>query len=341
MDSSTLASIIIAIIAALASTLSVYFTYYTTRQSEDRATEAEINKQLMKYSQPLLISAFDFQARLYELVDYPISSRALECAEGREDLFKFTCYRLARFLASSYILRETTHFLSMRSKPKDRTVSRLWHREKDQQQSKPYPTDEEKPAPKPAKPKPKTPRNLPLDENTAVLRDLLYKIDDELDRRRDASGRNYGVFPSSRLLISERMLIRPDPTSDRPSTDIQIKDWTTFLSEWDASFREPCAWFVSWLETFIEERKSGVLDNPKRKALTGHRRRRDDHFRCLQHLLCDLVYYCDIRKVYNKEGAGDYERCRPSCDCDCTRCGDTEVGERHKSRLGDGDFSEE
>ena len=41
---------------------------------------------IYKYGQPLLVAAYELQAQLYELFQYPISKAPLEWKEGLQDL---------------------------------------------------------------------------------------------------------------------------------------------------------------------------------------------------------------------------------------------------------------
>jgi len=68
------------------------------------ARKQTVSNLTEKYSQPLLVAAYDLQYRLYALVEYPISRQALEKEQGLEDLKIFTCYLLAQYLALNYVL---------------------------------------------------------------------------------------------------------------------------------------------------------------------------------------------------------------------------------------------
>lgn len=341
MDSSTISSIVIAIIAALVSVLSLFFSYLTTRAAESRSARAKLDKQLKKYSQPLLIAAFDLQARLYELLEYPITDEALKRSEGEEDLKVFTCFRLARFLAAAWILRETTCFLSMQSTTKQNWWDYLSSRTL--RTHRVTTTDEEQRngVQRDAKDK-VAPVTIEIDTSASKIRDLLYKIDDELDRRRDANGQNYGIFPGARLLVAERMVLRfdgkgaegDDSKKEQEEVDeMKVKNWDAFRREWGTNFEEPCSWFLEWIAVYIDQRRRGVLEW---KSRPGETTREDDHLRCLQHLLVDVVRYCDLRGLYDSAGAGEYRLCRRAYDCDCSQCGPNyTVGRRHESRKHD------
>lgn len=359
MDSSTISSIIIAVIAALVSVLSLFFTYFVSRAAESRNAAAKLDRQLKKFSQPLLIAAFDLQARLYELLQYPITDKALNTDEGIEDLWKFTCYRLARYLAAAWVLRETTYFLSMQPPTeaswwdslfatilnKNQGTRRVYRVKSTSWVRQSTETDRDQVEAQRDAEINVAPVTVEIDTSASKIRDLLYKIDDELDRRRDSEGQNYGVFPGARLLISERMIETPSPTAGEVSIkreedegeEMKVKNWDTFRREWDSHFKEPCGWFLEWLTVFVEQRRAGILDPENNVGFHG---RKDDHFRNLQHLLVDVVRYCDLRGLYNSAGAGEYRWCEPrAIACDCTRCRpNTYVGARHDSRKFDAEM---
>jgi xanthosine utilization system XapX-like protein len=71
-----------------------------------------VSDLIEKYSQPLLVAAYDLQQRLYDLAKFPISRRHLTKPEGLQDLKIFTCYLLAQYLAYTYILRTKLGYLS-------------------------------------------------------------------------------------------------------------------------------------------------------------------------------------------------------------------------------------
>lgn len=79
---------------------------------ETRLEEKELTTLTEKYSQPLMVAAYELQARLYELLEYPISKEHLETREGLEDIKIFTCYVFARFLAWTHILKSKTQYFS-------------------------------------------------------------------------------------------------------------------------------------------------------------------------------------------------------------------------------------
>lgn len=355
MDASTISSIIIAIIAALVSILSVLFSYFTARAAESRSERAKLDRQLKKYSQPLLIAAFDLQARLYEILELPISDLALKSPEGIEDLWVFTCFRLARFLAAAWILREATHFLSMQTTPQESwwgwwrswfanvalgggKSRNVYHVKNAAPTQRRIITDEERvDGPQRVSTKRAPPASVEIDTSASKIRDLLYKIDDELDRRRDEHGQNYGIFPGARLLVAERMVVEVDGADedDEKGDELKAKNWDAFRKEWETEFMEPCSFFLKWIDAFIEQRQKGELD----KGIPGKVRRKDDHLRCLQHLLVDVVRYCDLRGLYDSGGAGEYILCQKSLDCDCSTCAPhLTITDRNQSREEDAEM---
>ncbi|KAH7393091.1 hypothetical protein BKA66DRAFT_439202 [Pyrenochaeta sp. MPI-SDFR-AT-0127] len=212
-----------------------------------------------KYSQPLLVAAYDLQQRLYDLVEYPISRQHLSTPEGLDDLKIFTCYLLAQYLAYTYILRTKTGYLSFS-------------------------------------------KDLKLKQ----MRNMMYMIDEELDRRRDATGRNVGVWPAARILISERMIIRENEMNDAldGGFGVEVKGYGQFYKEWAKEFREPMGYFCEWIDLMLEGR---VYRKPNNDA----------PMRCLQHLLVDLVGFLDHDRAYITQGPEKLKCNKSSVDCDC------------------------
>ncbi|CAK1362629.1 unnamed protein product [Cercospora beticola] len=220
-----------------------------------------------KYSQPLLVAAYDLQQRLFALVEYPISRQHVSTEEGVNDLKIFTCYLLAQYMVYCNILRTKTGYLS-----------------------------------------------FTRDTKLKDLRNMMYVIDQELDQRRDTigDGANVGVWPGSRLIISERMII---PGSRRDVNELldggfglEVKGYDQFLSEWKENFQQPMGFFCQWIDDMLEGRV-------KRKPYW------DAAFRCLQHLLVDLIMNLDTKAAYRPD---DTER-MPLCEasgrgCDCQTC---------------------
>jgi hypothetical protein len=144
--------IVVAAIGLLGSLLGIYMSYRSQKEIdlEMRGYEAKLNETLEthkgevtkkidenkiqldheqtvsiltdKYSQPLLVAAYDLQQRLYELLEFPISRQHLTKPDGLQDIKIFTCFLLAQYLAYTYILRTKLGYLSF---VKDERLIRL------------------------------------------------------------------------------------------------------------------------------------------------------------------------------------------------------------------------
>ncbi|KAF2125480.1 hypothetical protein P153DRAFT_251036, partial [Dothidotthia symphoricarpi CBS 119687] len=108
--------IVVAAIGLLGTLVSLAFSLRADRkvkrlelQAEHSQTVADLTE---KYSQPILVAAYDLQQRLYELVEYPISRQHLSKVDGLDDLKIYTCYLLAQYLVFTHILRTQTGYLS-------------------------------------------------------------------------------------------------------------------------------------------------------------------------------------------------------------------------------------
>ena len=241
-----------------------------------------------KYSQPLLVAAYDLQQRLYELVEYPISRQHISMDEGLDDIKLFTCYLLAQYLVFAHILRTKTGYLSFSQEPKMK-----------------------------------------------LLRSIMYMIDEELDRRRNSiTNRNYGVWPASRILVSERMIVSETETNDTLGDvgggfGIKVKGFDDFKKAWTAEFQQPMHYFCEWIDGMLDGR---LCEKPWS----------DTAMRCLQHLLVDLVAVLDRGIAYIPEDPEKLKCERSAVDCDCQGDGCRDGGSldealltRQESRLND------
>jgi len=95
VEASIIVSIAVAVLSLIGTIAVAAISYLRERRKDDK----EIAVLAAKYSQPLMIAAYELQARLYELLEYPISREHVETVEGLEDIKIFTCYRFAQFLA--------------------------------------------------------------------------------------------------------------------------------------------------------------------------------------------------------------------------------------------------
>ena len=138
MDAATVVSIILAIVSLLGTVAVAIVGHISNKslakeagkaaieqdnKSQELAHNYELLKQelqdrketealIYKYGQPLLVAAYELQARLYELCQYPISKAHLESKEGLQDLKQYTCYKIAQYFAWSHILRMKAQFFS-------------------------------------------------------------------------------------------------------------------------------------------------------------------------------------------------------------------------------------
>lgn len=118
-----IAPIIVAIISLVGSFLSVLLSWHSLK-----LTRKEIVSNLTdKYSHPIIIAAYDLQQRLFDLVEYPISRQHLEKPEGLQDLKKFTCYLLARYLVAVHIMRTNTGYLCFSTNPEEKALRKIMY----------------------------------------------------------------------------------------------------------------------------------------------------------------------------------------------------------------------
>jgi hypothetical protein len=83
------------------------------------------------------------------------------------------------------------------------------------------------------------------DDEVKEMRKIMYMIDEELDRRRDAAGMNIGVWPAARILICERMILNNKDVNNAldGGFGVGVKGFNQFREEWDKNFKEPMGYF--------------------------------------------------------------------------------------------------
>jgi hypothetical protein len=122
-DTTAIFSIVIAVISFLGTLIVAIIGYVANSRANKRkearekeaaeaAEKARIDTLSDTYALPLMVVAYELQARLYELVEYPISKEHLVMKEGLEDIKIFTCYRFARLLAWTHIIKIRTQYFA-------------------------------------------------------------------------------------------------------------------------------------------------------------------------------------------------------------------------------------
>ncbi|KAH7395049.1 hypothetical protein DE146DRAFT_658964 [Phaeosphaeria sp. MPI-PUGE-AT-0046c] len=144
------------------------------------------------------------------------------------------------------------------------------------------------------------------DARLQSIRKIMYMIDEELDRRRDAEGNNVGVWPAARILVGERMMAVPSEVNAAldGGLGVQVKGWDQFRKEYNEGFREPMGYFCEWIDLMLEGRKT--------KQPTW-----DAPLRCMQHLLVDLVDFLDKDGAYTDDEVDDLKCAQSQVMCDC------------------------
>ncbi|RYN67874.1 hypothetical protein AA0118_g1467 [Alternaria tenuissima] len=121
------------------------------------------------------------------------------------------------------------------------------------------------------------------DEELKKVGTLILCVEEGFDRRRGYDAYNLGVWPGSRILVAERMLLVVE--KDKVATETTVKGFHTFLKEWDTLSKEPMGYYCQWIDDLVVARKARF-------------RHWEDALRCTQHHLVDLVKYLDRNEMY-------------------------------------------
>jgi len=136
------------------------------------------------------------------------------------------------------------------------------------------------------------------DKSTSNLRQMFYKISDELSTPRyDDSGKGFRLWPGHQLAIAENMIYH-----EKATDEIQPMGWHQFRNSWGNTFAFYCKWFE---ESVI------LMLNAKfeKKPVSDQRLRR------LQHFLVDLIVLLDPSGQARSDRP--LQKCRSAIECDC------------------------
>ncbi|KAG0310159.1 hypothetical protein BGZ99_000628 [Dissophora globulifera] len=119
-------SIIVAVLALAGAIAAAVLTGWTTFYSDERRRLSETEKLVAKYSGPLVLAANDLQSRLYSITETrdPLTWRDSNDRE-RNNLYRYTCFLVGRYLSWTYIFRHQAQFLYMRGKKGNKLVETM------------------------------------------------------------------------------------------------------------------------------------------------------------------------------------------------------------------------
>ena len=139
------------------------------------------------------------------------------------------------------------------------------------------------------------------------LREVLYKFEDELDRKY-SKGVNYGAQPSDRLLVSERAIVFNEPADD--NLPMRPMRWDEFRKAWETEFKAPLGWYTNQ-----------IVKNTLEAKMYGNAVK-DQRLRRMQHLLVDLIDILDPDKTMTSDRPNRFEKCEKAqwCDCEDDEC---------------------
>lgn len=152
------------------------------------------------------------------------------------------------------------------------------------------------------------------DESTDYLREILYKISDELSTNRYPKPEwEFRLWPGHQLAIAELMVVK-----DKDTTQITPIGFYDFNDQFKERFNVYFIWFIKSIHNVNGARYDGSKFSP------------DGRGRRLQHLLVDLV---KSLPSHRNSGAGrEPRKCVPATRCDCLTCGDMELAKDRSDR---------
>ncbi|QIW94530.1 hypothetical protein AMS68_000048 [Peltaster fructicola] len=109
--------LILAVVSLAGTIITSVITAYITYFSEEHKARRDANKILLKYRDPLLMSATDLQARCFGICDHIVLDFKEKDAEGDElyndTLFIYTAYVVGQYLSWVWILRRQAQFVAL------------------------------------------------------------------------------------------------------------------------------------------------------------------------------------------------------------------------------------
>jgi hypothetical protein len=134
------------------------------------------------------------------------------------------------------------------------------------------------------------------------LRTIMYKIDDELDRKVDRQKGIFGHFPADRLRISEKAIVW-----DVNDGILRSIRWNEFLDQWESDFKPRLGWYIRQI----------IVNTVMAKA--ENKKPKDERLRRMQHQLIDLVNVLDAEGILEDDRPSFTRKCKTSRWCDCER----------------------
>lgn len=119
-DSSAIIVAVISLVASVGAALTSWYTYHR----ENRESIRETSALLRKYRDPLLLSALELQARLYNIINGGILFFNEGTPEERDTLHIYTAFLFGQFFAWMHIIRRQGQFVAFVSEGKQRGRTR-------------------------------------------------------------------------------------------------------------------------------------------------------------------------------------------------------------------------
>jgi hypothetical protein len=116
-------SIVIAVISLAGSIISAGLTTLATLHSDRIKRLSQLEKQLSKYRDPLLLASIDLQSRLYNILKQDLLQYHSD--PGRRDfIILYTAFLVGQYFSWAHILRRKLQFLNSSTDKKNRGLSR-------------------------------------------------------------------------------------------------------------------------------------------------------------------------------------------------------------------------
>lgn len=311
-------AIVISVVSLAGTLIAACIGAYVTLYSDERAARREQSKILMKYRDPLLLSAQDLQARLYGISQRDVLDFMQMDEEGeemyRDALCIYTAFVVGQYFSWCWILRRQAQFTALAS-----TSPPRWHLWANKHH-----------------------------DTASALNKAMENVRNAFNSSAfNPSERPFMLFKASQTAIGEVMSCQ-----DTNSSEYYCMGYATFVHRWkngapeqevsahdhdaeqnkagdymagvakipDREFRQHFYEIERGIKEMWDRRQRWREQNPNLPAHEAHNQGSDGRLRRLQHLLLDLAVILDPKGLMNHKTESLRADGVPDCKCSRAPC---------------------